>query len=36
MCVVPCDSIEGPIVKLRNGSVVKVESIDQAKELEKM
>ena len=33
MCVVPCDSIEGPIVKLRNGSVVKVESTEQAKKI---
>ena len=29
-CVVPCDSIEGPIVKLNNGDVVKVTSIQQA------
>ena len=35
MCVVPCDSIEGPTVKLRNGSVIKVESIDQAKKIRK-
>ena len=35
MCVVPCDSIEGPIVKLRNGDVVKVKSISQAKEIKK-
>lgn len=35
MCVVPCDSIEGPIVKLRNGSTIKVESIDQAKRIRK-
>ncbi|MEN4028656.1 MAG: DNA polymerase II large subunit [Methanobacterium sp.] len=35
MCVVPCDSIEGPIVKLRNGDVVKVESIDQARKIRK-
>ncbi len=35
MCVVPCDSIEGPIVKLRNGSVIKVESIAQAREIKK-
>ncbi len=35
MCVVPCDSIEGPIVKLRNGSIIKVESIDQAKRIRK-
>lgn len=31
-CVVPVDSIEGPIVKLRNGDVVKVDSIAKAKE----
>jgi len=35
MCVVACDSIEGPIVKLMNGDVVKVESIDQAKKIRK-
>lgn len=35
MCVVPCDSIEGPIVKLRNGSVIKVESIAQARKIKK-
>lgn len=35
MCVVPCDTIEGPIVKLRNGSVVKVESIEQARKIKK-
>lgn len=35
MCVVPCDTIEGPIVKLRNGSVVKVESIEQARKIRK-
>jgi len=35
MCVVPCDTIEGPIVKLRNGDVVKVESIAQAREIKK-
>jgi DNA polymerase II large subunit len=29
-CVVPCDSIEGPIVKLKNGDVVQVNSISQA------
>ncbi|MBI5680945.1 MAG: DNA polymerase II large subunit [Methanobacterium sp.] len=33
MCVVPCDVIDGPIVKLRNGSVIKVESTAQAKEI---
>ncbi|MDO5848592.1 MAG: DNA polymerase II large subunit [Methanobrevibacter sp.] len=31
-CVVPVDSIEGPIVKLKNGNVVKVDTIDKAKE----
>ena len=35
MCVVPCDTIEGPIVKLRSGDVVKVESIAQAREIKK-
>ncbi|MGB9977892.1 DNA polymerase II large subunit [Methanobacterium sp.] len=35
MCVVPCDTIDGPIVKLRNGDVVKVESIVQAREIKK-
>lgn len=34
-CVVPCDSIDGPIVKLRNGDVVKVESMAQANEIKK-
>lgn len=29
-CVVPCDSIEGPIVKLNNGDVVQVNSVSQA------
>lgn len=29
-CVVPCDSIEGPIVKLKNGDVVQVNSVSQA------
>lgn len=32
-CVVPCDSIEGPIVKLRNGDVVQVNDINQAKKI---
>jgi len=32
-CVVPCDSIDGPIVKMKNGSVVKVESEQQAKKI---
>lgn len=31
-CVVPVDSIEGPIVKLKNGNVVKVDTIEKAKE----
>jgi DNA polymerase II large subunit len=31
--VSPCDSIEGPIVKLRDGSVVRVEDEEMAKEL---
>lgn len=35
MCVVPCDTIEGPIVKLRNGSTIKVESIEQARKIKK-
>ncbi len=30
-CVVPCDSIEGPIVKLKDGSVLKINSTEQAK-----
>ena len=32
-CVVPCDSIDGPLVKLRNGSVVNVTSVAQAKKI---
>lgn len=32
-CVVPCDSIDGPIVKLRDGSVVKVESVGEARKI---
>ena len=32
-CVVPCDSIEGPIVKMKDGSVVKVESEQQGKKI---
>ncbi len=35
MCVVPCDTIDGPIVKLRNGTVIKVESLAQAREIKK-
>ena len=34
-CVVPVDSIEGPIVKLRNGDVVIIDSVRQARELKK-
>ncbi|MBZ9571067.1 DNA polymerase II large subunit [Methanobrevibacter sp. TMH8] len=30
-CVVPVDSIEGPIVKLKNGDVVKIRSVKEAK-----
>jgi len=30
-CVVPVDSIEGPIVKLKNGDVVKINSVKEAK-----
>lgn len=32
-CVVPVDSIEGPIVKLKNGDVVKINSVKQARKL---
>ncbi|NYT18488.1 MAG: DNA polymerase II large subunit [Methanobacteriales archaeon] len=32
-CVVPCDSIDGPLVKLRDGSVVKVTSVAQARKI---
>lgn len=32
-CVVPCDSIEGPIVKLRNGDVIQVNDIKLAKQI---
>lgn len=32
-CVVPVDSIEGPIVKLKNGDVVKISTVKEAKEL---
>ena len=34
-CVVPVDSIEGPIVKLRNGDVVIIDSVNKARELKK-
>ncbi|WP_080459532.1 DNA polymerase II large subunit [Methanobrevibacter arboriphilus] len=30
-CVVPVDSIEGPIIKLKNGDVVKINSVKEAK-----
>ena len=32
-CVVPVDSIEGPIVKLKNGDVVKVSSVSDARDI---
>jgi DNA polymerase, archaeal type II, large subunit len=32
-CVVPCDSIDGPIVKLRNGDVVNVDSVEKARQI---
>ncbi len=32
-CVVPCDSIEGPTVKLRNGDVKKVNDVTEAKKI---
>jgi len=32
-CVVPVDSIDGPIVKLKNGDVVKVNSVNEAKNI---
>ena len=34
-CVVPVDSIEGPIVKLRNGDVVVLDSVKKAREVKK-
>ncbi len=34
-CVVPVDSIEGPIVKLKNGDVVRIDSVKQARKLKK-
>jgi DNA polymerase II large subunit len=34
-CVVPVDSIEGPIVKLKNGNVLKIKSIQEAKKFRK-
>jgi len=32
-CVVPVDTIEGPIVKLKNGDVIKIETIEKAKKV---
>jgi DNA polymerase II large subunit len=32
-CVVPVDSIDGPIVKLKNGNVIKVNSVKEAKKI---
>jgi DNA polymerase II large subunit len=32
-CVVPCDSIDGPIVKMKDGSVVKVETEQQGRNI---
>ncbi len=32
-CACPVDSIEGPIVKLKNGDVVKIETIEEARKL---
>lgn len=32
-CVVPCDTIEGPLVKLVDGSVVKVDSLKKARKI---
>ncbi len=32
-CVVPVDTIEGPIVKLKNGDVVRVETVKKAKKV---
>ncbi|MEG3225354.1 MAG: DNA polymerase II large subunit [Methanobacteriales archaeon Met13] len=34
-CVVPCDTVEGPLVKLHNGSVIQVNSVKQAQEIKK-
>ena len=34
-CVVPVDSVEGPMVKLRNGDVVAIDSVAQARQLKK-
>lgn len=32
-CVVPCDTIEGPIVKLKDGTVLKVKTEEEAKSI---
>ena len=32
-CVVPVDSIDGPIVKLKNGNVIKVDTVKEAKKI---
>jgi len=32
-CVVPCDSIDGPLVKLRNGDVVNIDSVEEARKI---
>ncbi|BDH80143.1 DNA polymerase II large subunit [Methanothermobacter tenebrarum] len=32
-CVVPVDTIEGPIVKLKNGDVIKIETIEEANKI---
>ncbi len=34
-CVVPVDSIEGPIVKLKNGDVLRLDSVKKAREVKK-
>ncbi len=34
-CVVPVDSIEGPVVKLKNGDVLRLDSVKQAREVKK-
>ncbi|MFH1721755.1 MAG: DNA polymerase II large subunit [Candidatus Altiarchaeota archaeon] len=35
-CIITaCDSIEGPIVRLKNGDVLRVESVEMAREIEK-
>ncbi len=32
-CVVPCDTIDGPLVKLKNGDVVNVDSVEEARKI---